>query len=548
MDTKTTDDERLNAPFLAFACTLLLVLTGDLCLQTLGFIGGLPLAGASMFLAIPFALLLTYGYGFRVSEREIFTGLLLAGLLAGIGIVSRNWLDFTADGLGYQQSAAEAILNGWNPFTSDSEMFWQNIYPSAAARSEASLAFLYRSIEDTKMLQIWWLFIALPVFLAGLRKTLGGLNLVQTMLAALCVLSTTTLNQMLTHYVDSYTYLCGLTFIGGLLLYGETRRSREVASVIMTACILYIVNIKLTGIYHAVMLCAGAVLYLGARNRRLPWKLAFLLCGAWWAGVLIVGFRPYVTNAVSYGLLLHYFPSPDQPMEVFSGQQRPSSFDGLPGFVRYWYSLFSITGGAPHEPAQLKWPWTIHPLEWKFSGDPDARTGGFGPLYALGFLLSLAMFAVAVLKKIPFHKPLALLAFVCLIFSAAFAQSWWARYVPFGYAVPFILLLSLPHRRMPWGLAVVALVFLVNSAMAGSAALAAFKRDQRHFQEVVLALRAAPAGSVYLVPPVPDYKKYNGAYMPLQRRLKAEGIETSVRAGANCPHPVETYSEFTLCY
>jgi len=537
--------ETRYSPYLAFSFLLLLLVVGGLLIQTFGHVLNVNLSRTCLFIALPFCLLITYGICFPLDKRHVAVALILTLLLAVLGIASRNWYDFTADGMGYQQPTAEAILNGWNPFGPDPNMLWQQIYPSGAGAAEASVAALYGSIEAAKMLQIWWIVIALPVLLAGLASYLGPLSREQELLAALCVFSSIVFAQLLTHYVDALVYLSGVTFLGALLMYGNWQRGNLMPCLAMAASILFLANAKLSGVYHAVALCATAVLFLWVGTKRAPWKLAIILFAGGLVAVFFIGYRPYVTNFETYGIAMF----PDNP-DAFIGNQRPSSFDPLPPPGRFFYSLFSISGGAPHKPAQLKLPWTIHTMEWKFAGDPDARTGGFGPLFAFGFLASFALFAYAMIRKQPADNGLVLLSMLCLLSSALFPQSWWARYVPFAYCTPFLLLLSISSadKGIRSGIYSLVILFGANSAIAATSAYNLFHNNQAYFMTIAADLRKQPAGSVYLVPPVANYRKYNDAYMPLMRRLKEQGVDSTLKVGDLCPHMKEMYSEYKLCY
>lgn len=534
------------SPVLAFSCLLVLLIAGSLVVQAIGHVLGVNASRAAFFIVLPFAVWLVYVRCFPWDAKYIAVAFLLALLLADLGIACRHWYDFTADGMGYQQPTAQALLQGWNPLGPEPELLWQQIYPWGAAGAEASLAGLYGSIESARILQIWWLVAALPIFLCGIACNAASLSRIQLILAVLCVLSATVTAQLLTHYVDSLIYLSGMTFLGALLMYVHAVYGRMMPAILMTACVVFVVNAKLSGIYHAFMLCVVAVTFAWIKTRQFSWKLAFLLLLSGLAAVLFVGYRSYVTNFMHYGLAM--FPD---DTDAFSGTQRPSSFDTIPAFARFFYSLFSITGGFPHEPAQLKWPWELHKLEWEFAGIPDARAGGFGPLFALCFLLSLGIFVYAVIRKIPIDKGLAALGGICLLFSALFPQGWWARYVPFAYCAPFFLLLSIPSfggKIMRNGMYALIVLFAVNITLIFSSAFVLSRSDQIHFLEVAAKLRGQPAGSVYLVPPTTSYRKYNHAYMPLLRRLKEHGVEATLKVDAPCTRFAEIYAEYKLCY
>ncbi|NCY22988.1 hypothetical protein EBX31_13690 [bacterium] len=71
---------------------------------------------------------------------------------------------------------------------------------------------------------------------------------------------------------------------------------------------------------------------------------------------------------------------------------------------------------------------------------PDARAGGFGPLYGGCLLLALGSLAVLFVSK---QKPLpaALFPIVPVLISTGLSQTWWARWVSQAWLIPVCLLL-----------------------------------------------------------------------------------------------------------
>jgi hypothetical protein len=247
-----------------------------------------------------------------------------------------------------------------------------------------------------------------------------------------------------------------------------------------------------------------------------------------------------VTNILTYGSLLH------MDANTFSGAQRPGNLADYTPPARFVYSLFSQTGGEmARADALLKWPWQIHAAEWQVAGFPDARTGGFGPLFALGLVASLGLFSWAVIRKRVADWKSPMLAAVCLISSALFPEGWWLRYVPFAYLAPFLLVLAVPDWRI--ARALILLIFTANALIAVQATHHYYREAYARHQATLDAVSRLPQGAVYLVPPGDDYLIYNHAHRTIIRRFAERGVVTDVRVDAGCPKEIAYIAEFRVC-
>lgn len=530
-------------PFLPVSVFLLLTLGGVLGVQAVGQFADISLVAPSLPIAAMLAARLTFGTFYKPTKANMAA--LALTLLAFFvhGYASRFLWDMSSDGLGYQQPGAEAILHGYNPLHSNADMIWLNRYPTAAWELEAALAWLFDSIEATRSLQFFWMLAALPLLFAGLSSFFKRpLTKTEALLAALMVCSPTVLNQWLTHYVDAMLYLSGVCFLGALGLYDDSRRQKLLALLLMGICVCFMINVKLSGLYHAFVWCACAVLYIWMRTRKIPFKFGFALMSCGLFSLLVIGFHPYITSFKLYGALMPVDSS------IFSGFQRPANLTDMPSPARFLYSMFSETGGAPRVDARLKCPLVIHAHEWRNAGAADSRTGGLGIWFALATISALVAGLLAFRGS---NKTLLGLAGLLLISSMLFPENWWARYVPFAYMSPLLVLLALPATAAkPAKLicyATMAVLF-VNSSAAAVGGYAFFKQNLEEFFQLAAFLKGVPDGTVYLVPPGDDYLIYNHAHMPLQRRLAELGVQTSIRVGDACPHMVKDLSEFKLCY
>lgn len=539
---------RENRPYLAVASILSLSFSLTLLIQAVGQYVNVSLLAVSLPTSIATSVFLTYRYFFIFDKKHLTAACIVAATLGISGLLSARLYDLTSDGMGYQQPEAEAILAGWNPLHHDAKLLWANIYPSGAGELEASLSQLYGSIEATKVLPLWWLLIASILLLSGLGHCRGRkLTKQEGLLALLILFSPIVITQLLTHYVDAMVYLSGIAFLGSMLLYGGNRQRNLLSLLLMAGNVLFIVNAKLSGLFHAAVLCFCALLYIGLNERRLPLRETLFLFCAGICATIFLGFHPYVTNIMTYGSLLHMDGA------KFSSYQRPSNLGDLSPPLRFLYSFFSPTGGAPRAETFLKFPWIIGPREWAEAGSPDSRTGGFGVWFALASLLTFGYLVLArLLGKTDIDKPLLSVAAVLLISSMVFPEGWWARYVPFAYAGVLLMLLAIaPSTDSPlkrYGMPTILLVLSVNCLIALYGTVQYVQRAQDGFYAMAAELRTKPTGSVYLVPPAEDYDVYNASHLSLQRRLKHLGVETTIKVNGPCPQMARALSEFKICY
>lgn len=249
-----------------------------------------------------------------------------------------------------------------------------------------------------------------------------------------------------------------------------------------------------------------------------------------------------------------------QHSDSLTGGIRPPNLTPLPKAVRFFYSMFSIYGGGGHQDAILKWPWRIAPSEFGSNG-PGPLCAGFGPLFALGLILSILWFVSHPVytrwknDNGSIHKGLISLALILLVFSMFFPQGWWARFVPFAYAVPFLLLLSLyPRETRPhFSLYLLLCVFAANSWIPAKAAYISQGNTQIEFARIVASLRKLPPHSVYLLSCYPEVPHKNlvrltKAHINIQRRLHEQGIESAVKTGVPCTHKAWSVAEWNICY
>jgi hypothetical protein len=107
--------------------------------------------------------------------------------------------------------------------------------------------------------------------------------------------------------------------------------------------------------------------------------------------------------------------------------------------------VFLMSYMAPTEiiadKVKTKFPFWLNHRELSVFEDltPDARTGGFGPLYGAFLILAVASFGFLFLGKAP--NLASCFPLVPVLLSVSLTQTWWARWAPQGWLIPLCFIL-----------------------------------------------------------------------------------------------------------
>ena len=361
------------------------------------------------------------------------------------------------DSYAYHLEAIRSLRDGWDPFASTHPNVFVDSYPSGHWELQAVLAGLSGNLLAGSSLTVGLIvtvgllshrFFAEQFAKFGLPYRLIGAPL----LALLVIGNPVAITQVQTHYVDAplYLYGCGLLF----LLLSDAVKSDRIALWAVAACIVLIVNTKLTGLFYApviigIGLLAGLLLkqdrWLTAPQIKWALSRSVLYGVALLLGLLAVGFKPYVTNIRDHGHVV--FPPPQETV----AQQGPRSLLAQPAPVKFVQSVLSRTeyDNPRQKPLRLKVPGSVSATEMT-TLRYDTRRGGFGPFFSLALIAAIAAAAVSLASgnsngRREFSAPgkaIAAAGAGLLIASAFFPLSWWARFIPFAWLAVLLLAAS----------------------------------------------------------------------------------------------------------
>jgi hypothetical protein len=119
------------------------------------------------------------------------------------------------------------------------------------------------------------------------------------------------------------------------------------------------------------------------------------------------------------------------------GQDAMLKLDRAQIFVMSYFAPTEIVADR----VKTKFPFWFNRRELSVFEDltPDARAGGFGPLFGGCLLLALASLGMILLGRAP--PPATLFPVVPVLLSVSLTQTWWARWAPQGWLLPLCLLL-----------------------------------------------------------------------------------------------------------
>jgi len=133
------------------------------------------------------------------------------------------------------------------------------------------------------------------------------------------------------------------------------------------------------------------------------------------------------------------------------GQDAMLKLDRAQIFVMSYFAPTEIVADR----VKTKFPFWFNRRELSVFEDltPDARAGGFGPLYGGCLLLALVSLGMMLLGRAP--PPAALFPVIPVLLSVGLTQTWWARWAPQGWLLPLCLLVPVvaawkdpvPHGR-----------------------------------------------------------------------------------------------------
>lgn len=335
-------------------------------------------------------------------------GLALAAAAAWtVAICSGMMLwDFSYDGNAYHQESIAALCEGWNPVHPQPQFadlsIWSLHYAKGLEIIEATVVSTTGLLESGKAVNFILALSAALYAYEFIRRQFPAVDRrISACITLLAVCNPVFITQAPTFYIDYakyfYTLLSIISIIDWVCGHHHARALLTLVMVIQLA-----VATKFNAFFEEGIVIATALIWLIIKGHaRISAKLAGIALIAALAGVLPLGYHPYITNTLTAGHPL--FPLMGSGSVDIMSYNTPDVFAEGNRFTNF---LLSMT----------------YPLLPKY----DSRMGGFGPLFSIMMAISL----VVLWRSHTRYRPVTLyIAGVTLVSCFFFEQSWWARYI-----------------------------------------------------------------------------------------------------------------------
>jgi hypothetical protein len=411
-------------------------------LGVLGWIVGVPIHPALIAVALG-ACVATLCALHRSDIQRVLAATVVFCIFVALAVaLSMQVVDRFFDSQSYHLPATIALSQGWNPIAEPAACDWSqtlciptqkniNHYPKAPWVVSATLYQLTGSFEAGKAAQL----IALLAAWIATARLLRGFAFfgpaAAVGLSALVALNPIAIRQTTSAYVDGW-FGSALLLFGALLLDFVFHRRRS--SLVLAALSLpFLINLKFTALPFAGLLALAAMAIAWRVRREALRPMLAGLCAAGTLGVLLLGFHPYVSNAIAK-------QNPFYPLssKILDRMTSPE-FTARDRFSKFAISHTSHGWGEDFREPQ----WIVPFSGWRPAGSVDDRFSGFGEPFAAALLLSIVALAFAGGELVW----ILVLGVVASLFVSEAA--WWARLAPQAWWLPGLAVIAcwLPPRR-----------------------------------------------------------------------------------------------------
>lgn len=397
------------------------------------------------------ALLPRVLFGERDLKSSLFALASSTALIIGCFVVSTSIYDSSYDGQIYHQLAVNFLEKGWDFYSADLTPLLQvkleyqlplRHYPKFPWLVESVISRFTSNIEGAKSLNLVFLICSgLLTYLAAINL---GLSKLASRISALALaLNPVSICQLWTFYIDGLLASMTLFLFAALSLYLSSRQ--KIWLHLAGFSLVILTHIKFTALVIVGSLFVILLIALLKKSQG-ALKSFRILSGYLFVGVVVIGWHPYATNFFSTGNPIYpiagYSPigRTPQPKDwpsfpIIHGQQ-PEVVKDLFGPTKTLVSIFSRVADPLNPSQENDFFWSGHLSDFSRFIAPDLRLGAFGPLFAP--ILIASLLGSMNFRKSEVSSRALLLALVVVISSILNPESWWFRYSPHLWLLPFL--------------------------------------------------------------------------------------------------------------
>lgn len=505
----------------------------------------------SLLLSVVFLYFITDKGSKEIKDIAINFIIFMLIILGAIKL-SIMYYDFSFDGQAYHQEALIQMKEGWNPLyetlTTTDQDIWINHYAKGIWYLGVVVYDFTGKIESAKAFNIILLISTLLILLGYIQKKINNWKLTIP-ISILMVLSPVVINQLFTNYNDFFIGLLIINLIVGYLNFIETSSRKVLINIFIS--IILLVNIKFTALGYALVL-TGIPLFMYVldnyvfKNNKFEWRskgklLATTIVLSFIVAVFFVGSSSYVKNTLTNG---HpFYPLAGEGKVDIITSNTPTGLRDLNRLEKLYVSIFSETNNEFDTEPKTKFPLSITKEEVAYAAGIDTRIGGFGPLFGFIILMTLCL-ALVNYRKIDKRDvwPFGIVMSVIILSILINPETWWARYVPQLWLIPFLfVLLIMKNKIKSYVMYIILLAYSLNIIIIGYESMKSLSDRQSIIEEQLITLKEYSADQPLLIE--------LGVFKANRARLIENGIEfNEVDSIEGCQNVVQlVYSSTKAC-
>ncbi|OXB07595.1 hypothetical protein [Flavobacterium pectinovorum] len=360
-------------------------------------------------------------------------------------LLSFLFWDYSYDGQSYHQTIICVLKDGWNPiynhhsgFETSDIALWVDHYAKGVETIAACIYSTTGNIECGKAVNFIIIIASFFFALNLLDEYFSFFKLRKKIfISFLLSISPVVICQFLTYYIDWSLYSLLLILISTLFLQRNINNYFKYFTIVIVIYLSTAIKFNIlffTGFVIFVYLC-----YLLVSKDYVLFKNSlFISFSALLLAICTVGINPYITNTIDHKNPFYPLLGGDS-VDIMTNQT-PINMRDKSRVESIFISLFSETN-ALKTSARVVFPFYLSTNAVKNSGQPDVRAGGFGVFFSGILVLSSLLYVFSSVKEV--KRRFYLNGTLLLLFLSIFIlpSGWWARYVPFFYTIPIVMLL-----------------------------------------------------------------------------------------------------------
>lgn len=412
-----------------------------------GWLLGVPVSAWHLPLAIVLGVIfLRLVAGKNIQYAVLWSLIAFAGSI----VVASLFFDYSFDGQVYHQAMSASLKEGWNPIYEHHNVaiplpsdihFINNHYLRGIETIESLFYATTGWLEAGKSVNILLIVASFSLCFYALQQKFTG-QLTDRKIGLFTILLVgcpVVIAQSLTFYIDSSMYSLLLSMLAFIITIDKA--DNKWLNIIMLGMVITIAaTIKLNTLFFTGVMVIVYLTWLAYRRQYDLFRRLFAVSAvAAMLGGFAFNYNPLVTNTIDHGHPLYPLMVSGSSQEKAWDIMTPQTPLNMRGNNRFSNVGISFFGRMQHSVKAVSWGMPTTFLTWVMT--TDMRVGGFGQFFGLTLLLSFILYCSVKVQEVICRKAFGWLLIASVFALFVFAEGWWARYVPFFWWVPLVMML-----------------------------------------------------------------------------------------------------------